>query len=103
MALQDLAIILSAISSLFSLLGTLTTGVYAFAVLRTEVNQLKADNKHHWAHQADEGKHFNEKAFNEFERRMDERFVSLEGKERGQPIRYDIKASDGNDGTQAEL
>lgn len=80
MALQDLAIILSAVSSLLSFLGTLTTGVYAFAVLRTEVNQLKADNKHHWAHQADEGKHFNEKAFNEFERRMDERFVLLEGK-----------------------
>lgn len=78
MALQDLAIILSAISSLFSLLGTLTTGVYAFAVLRTEVNQLKADNKHHWAHQADEAKHFNEKAFTEFQRRIEEKFTGFE-------------------------
>lgn len=77
MALQDLAIILSAVSSLLSFLGTLTTGVYAFAVLRTEVNQLKADNKHHWAHQADEGKHFNEKAFFEFQRRIEEKFTGF--------------------------
>ena len=78
MDITSIAVILSAISSLIAILTAGGTALYAFAVLRTEVNQAKVDIKLLWAHANNGEIHFNEKAFLEFERRIDERFSGLQ-------------------------
>ena len=80
MDITSIAVILSAISSLIAILTAGGTALYAFAVLRTEVNQAKVDIKLLWTHANNAEIHFNEKAFLEFERRIDERFRSVEEK-----------------------
>lgn len=78
MDITSIAVILSAISSLIAILTAGGTALYAFAVLRTEVNQAKVDIKLLWTHANNAEIHFNEKAFLEFERRIDERFSGLQ-------------------------
>ena len=78
MDITSIAVILSAISSLIAILTAGGTALYAFAVLRTEVNQAKVDIKLLWTHANNAEIHFNEKAFLEFERRIDERFSGIQ-------------------------
>lgn len=74
---QLVALILSAISSLIAILTAGGTALYAFAVLRTEVNQTKLDIKLLWGHANNPNIHFNEAAFMEFRKGMDEKFAAL--------------------------
>ena len=78
MDITSIAVILSAISSLIAILTAGGTALYAFALLRTEVNQAKVDIKLLWTHANNAEIHFNEKAFLEFERRIDERFSGIQ-------------------------
>lgn len=78
MELTTVAVILSAISSLIAIITAGSTAIFAFAVLRTEVNQIKTDVKLLWGHANDEHKHFNREQFTEFRQLIDLRFTNLE-------------------------
>jgi len=63
--------------------------IYSFAVLRTEVGQHKNDIKFLFNHANDEGKHFNEGRFREFEKRIETEMESL--KESVSELRSDVR------------
>lgn len=101
MTLEQVGILLSITVSLFSITSTLGLGIYAFAVLRTMVQQhdksLESVALQLRMHMADDNKHHNEKASREFEARMDQKFESLEkeiGEVKGYCEDIDMKLND---------
>jgi hypothetical protein len=76
--IRDVAIVISAIGTAVSILTAVSTAIYAFAVLRTEVNQMRTDITLLFNHAADDGKHFNSPAFNEFRENLNLRFTGFE-------------------------
>lgn len=107
MTLEQIGILLSITGSVLSIAGTTGMGIYAFAVLRTQVNQqekiLDALVLRTAQHIADDDKHHNARAAREFEARIDQKFESLE-KEIGEVKRYceeiDSKLDDRQRSTQ---
>lgn len=78
MEIPQIALALSAVTSLVSLLSAIGTAVYAIAVLRTEVHQAQAAILVLQTHANNQTIHFNQPFFAEFEKRMDARFTTLE-------------------------
>lgn len=70
MEVRDIALVFSMVAATVGLFSSLGALVFFFGVIRTTVNVHSEDFKSVWAHMNNQDIHFNQKAFNEFEKRI---------------------------------